>query len=168
MTILTGTCSWAGRVTQQAQKLYGTPKPTPEQELRCYSSIFPTVEVDSTFYALPSLQNSQRWAERTPDDFVFHIKAFSLFTTHRTRTRNLPADIRGTLPQNLQGKPQLNSGEVPKSVKAELWRRYREALGPLKQAGKLGFILLQFAPWFTPSRENADYILTCQDYLSGL
>jgi uncharacterized protein YecE (DUF72 family) len=60
MTIQIGTCSWAGRVTQQARKLYGTSKPTPEQELRCYSSIFPTVEVDSTFYALPSLQNCQR------------------------------------------------------------------------------------------------------------
>jgi uncharacterized protein YecE (DUF72 family) len=168
MTILVGTCSWTGRAIKQAQKLFGTPKLTPEQELRCYSSIFPNVEVDSTFYALPSLQNCQRWAERTPEGFVFHIKAFSLFTTHGTKTQSLPADIRRTLPQNLQGKAQLNSWEVPESVKAELWRRYREALYPLKQAGKLGMILLQFAPWFEPSRENADYILSSQNHLSGL
>jgi uncharacterized protein YecE (DUF72 family) len=106
--------------------------------------------------------------ERTPDDFVFHIKAFSLFTAHGTRTQGLPADIRRALPQNLQRKPQLNTWEIPESVKGELWRRYREALEPLKQAGKLGFILLQFAPWFTPGRENADYILSCRDHLSGL
>src|SRR5918999_584595 len=145
--------------THQAQKLYGTPKPTAEQELRCYSNIFPIVEVDCTFYALPSFQNCQQWVERTPEGFVFHLKAFSLFTTHRTGTRNLPADIRSALPPNLQSKPQLYLQDVPELVKEELWRRYREALEPLRQAGKLGFILLQFAPWFEPSRENADYVL---------
>jgi uncharacterized protein YecE (DUF72 family) len=29
-------------------------------------------------------------------------------------------------------------------------------------------VLMQFAPWFTPSRENADYILSCRDHLSGI
>jgi uncharacterized protein YecE (DUF72 family) len=168
MAILVGTCSWSGRTTQQAQKLYGTPRPTAEQELRCYSNIFPTVEVDSTFYALPSLQNCQRWVERTPEDFVFHLKAFSLFTAHGTRTRNLPADIRLALPPHLQSKPQLYLQDVPEPVKEELWRRYQEALEPLQQGGKLGFILLQFAPWFEPSRENADYLLSCRDRLYGI
>jgi uncharacterized protein YecE (DUF72 family) len=168
MTILVGTCSWTGRVNQLAQKRYGTPRPTPEQELRCYSSIFPTVEVDSTFYALPSLQNCQRWAERTPDDFVFHVKAFSLFTTHSTRTQSLPNDVRRALTPNLQARTHLNQWQVPPEARDELWRRYREALGPLINAGKLGFILLQFPPGFTPTGENADYILYCRDQLAGL
>ena len=168
MTILVGTCSWTGRVPDQTQKFYRTPNPTPEQTLRYYSSVFPTVEVDSTFYALPTLQNCQRWAQRTPEDFVFHVKAFSLFTTHRTRTKSLPVDVRQSLPASIQNKPLLYPGEVPEPLKDELWSLYREALDPLKQSGKLGLILLQFAPWFTPARQNADYILKCQDNLHGL
>jgi uncharacterized protein YecE (DUF72 family) len=167
MTMLVGTCSWTGRVNHLAQTLYGTSRPTSEVALRLYSSLFPIVEVDSTFYALPSLQNCQLWAQRTPGDFAFHIKAFSLFTTHKTRTQSLPADIRRTLDPGLQRKPQLDPWEVPPEARDELWRRYREALAPLQRAGKLGFILLQFPPWFGPLGKNAEYILSCRDRLPG-
>ena len=34
------------------------------------------VEVDATYYALPSQRNAQLWADRTPADFVFGVKAF--------------------------------------------------------------------------------------------
>ncbi len=163
-----GTCSWIGRVPELARKFYRTPNPSPEQMLRYYSNVFPTVEVDSTFYALPTLQNCQRWADRTPADFVFHIKAFSIFTTHRTTTKSLPTDIRRELPPSLQSKPRLNSNEVPEPVRNELWRRYKESLQPLQQADKLGFVLLQFAPWFGPTRQNTDYILSCKDQLTGI
>jgi uncharacterized protein YecE (DUF72 family) len=103
--------------------------------LRYYSSVFPTVEVDSTFYALPTFQDCHQWAQRTPPDFTFHIKTFSLFTTHKTRTHSLPADIRRTLAPDLQAKTQLDPWEVPPEARDELWRRYREALAPLQRAG---------------------------------
>jgi uncharacterized protein YecE (DUF72 family) len=41
-------------------------------------------------------------------------------------------------------------------------------MGPLKRAGKLGFVLMQFPPGFGPTGENADYILSCRDRLAGL
>ena len=167
MTVLIGTCSWTDRVTEQAQHLYHTARPTAEQKLRCYATLFPTVEVDSTFYALPAPQTCQQWAQRTPDGFVFHVKAFSLFTTHRTQTQTLPAEVRQMLPQHLQTKDQLTPQEVPEPVKDKLWRLYRETLEPLQMAGKLGCVLLQFAPWFKPTAEAAEYIRYCREQLAG-
>jgi uncharacterized protein YecE (DUF72 family) len=43
---------------------------------------FSTVEVDSTYYRLPSPRVVQGWADRTPLGFVMHVKAFGLMTRH--------------------------------------------------------------------------------------
>ena len=61
---------------------------TAADRLRYYAGRFNTVEVDSTFYELPSSGNAQLWAERTPAGFIFHIKAFAMRTRHGVRTLN--------------------------------------------------------------------------------
>ena len=66
----------------------------PEKRLRYYASQFPLVEVDSAYYALPAERTAEAWAERTPADFTFNIKAFSLFTQHPTPVKALPTDLR--------------------------------------------------------------------------
>ena len=53
-----------------------------EDRLRHYASCFPLVEVDATYYRLPSERNSELWVERTPEEFVFNVKAFGLLTQH--------------------------------------------------------------------------------------
>ena len=50
-------------------------------------------------------------------------------------------------------------------MNGELWRRYAEAIEPLHSAGKLGVVLFQFPPWFYPTGESRDYILSCQEKL---
>ena len=45
----------------------------------------------------------------------------------------------------------------------QAWDRFLAALEPLRQAGKLGAILLQFPPWFPISRANKEYILACAE-----
>jgi Protein of unknown function DUF72 len=47
-----------------------------EERLRFYAERFNTVEVDSTYYALPPERNAKLWAERTPGGFLFNIKPF--------------------------------------------------------------------------------------------
>lgn len=49
----------------------GTSQP---ETLRTYARAFDSVEVDSTFYAVPAVNTVRGWAERTPDDFVFALK----------------------------------------------------------------------------------------------
>lgn len=62
--------------------------------LRYYASHFNTVEVDSTFYGLPTAGTAELWAQRTPPGFVFHIKAFAMLTRHGVRPEQLPASVR--------------------------------------------------------------------------
>jgi uncharacterized protein YecE (DUF72 family) len=152
----------------ESGKFYPTARPSAEEMLRYYSSVFPTVEVDSPFYALPTRRNSQLWVERTPDNFTFHVKAFSLFTTHGTPLQRLPKDIAESLPQDAKEKRNLYLRDMPHEVMSELWRRYREALEPLHQADKLGLVLFQFPRWFVPSQDNTDHLLVSKEKLEGM
>jgi uncharacterized protein YecE (DUF72 family) len=96
-------------------------------------------------------------SERTPDGFTFNIKAFSLFTQHPTPVKALPADLREAASQ--AGKDRVYLKDVDPAVADQAWDRFLAALEPLRGAGKLGAILLQFPPWFPISRANKDYIL---------
>ena len=49
-----------------------------------YASRFRTVEIDSTFYAIPARKTVRSWHERTPDDFIFAAK-FPRTVTHQAR-----------------------------------------------------------------------------------
>lgn len=58
--------------------------------LRHYSARFPTVEVNNSFYRLPSAEAFVRWRRETPPGFVVTVKA-SRFITHLKRLRD-PAE----------------------------------------------------------------------------
>ena len=154
--ILVGTASWTDR-SLIASGWYPAEANTPERRLRFYACQFPLVEVDATYYALPAEQTARAWAERTPAGFTFNIKAFSLFTQHPTPVRSLPADLREAAPE----KDRVYLKDVDPALADQAWERFLTALEPLRGAGKLGAILLQFPPWFPISRANKDYILAC-------
>src|SRR6202167_2135110 len=159
-SILVGTASWTDK-TLIASGWYPPAADTPEKRLRYYARQFPPVEVDATYYALPAEQTAASWAERTPDGFTFNVKAFSLFTQHPTPVRMLPANLREAAGK--AGKDRIYPKDVDPEVPGEAWDRFRAALEPLRLAGKLGAILLQFPPWFPISRSNKDYILACAE-----
>jgi uncharacterized protein YecE (DUF72 family) len=125
-----------------------------EERLRYYAAQFPLTEVDSTYYAPPSGQQATLWAERTPDGFRFDVKAYSLLTGHPTRPRTLWRDVRESLPRDVAQKRNVYPSHLDPDALEEAWRRFAAALQPLHEAGKLGSILFQYPPWFTPRREN--------------
>src|SRR5690349_24517484 len=49
-------------------------------ELRFYAEHFDTVEVNSSFYRVPTPAAVRGWAERTPPHFEFSLKLFQKFT----------------------------------------------------------------------------------------
>jgi uncharacterized protein YecE (DUF72 family) len=86
---------------------------TAADRLAHYASQFPIVEVDATYYALPSERNAHLWVERSPPGFVFNINAFGLFTHHRVVLERLPAVAKELLPAAMAGKScvyRLNHG----------------------------------------------------------
>jgi uncharacterized protein YecE (DUF72 family) len=156
--IRVGTAGWTDK-TLIDSGWYPADAGNPEKRLRYYATQFPLVEVDSAYYALPAEQTAQAWAERTPDHFTFNVKAFSLFTQHPTPVKALPADLREAAAK--AGKDRVYLKDIDPGVTGQAWDRFLAALAPLREAGKLGAILLQFPPWFPIGRANKQYILDC-------
>ncbi len=136
-----------------------------EARLQYYASQFPIVEVDSSYYGLPTQKTSGLWVDRTPAGFIFDIKAFRLFTQHPTSPAVLPKDIREAMTADLQARRSLYYRDLPPELANELWKRFDDALLPLDSAGKLGVVLFQFPPWFYPGSEQKDFIRACQEKL---
>ncbi|CAL1240316.1 DUF72 domain-containing protein [Candidatus Methylocalor cossyra] len=162
--ILIGTASWADRSLIDSGLFYPPSVKAADERLRYYATQFPLVEVDSSYYALPAARNAALWAARTPDGFVFDVKAFRLFTQHQTPPSALPKDIRDAL-EPIQ-KNNLYYRDLPEELLEVLWARFRSALEPLRAAGKLGVVLFQFPPWFVYRPSHLDHLLLCQRMLA--
>jgi len=165
MPILVGTASWTDKTLIACGRFYPKDAKTAEARLRYYASQFPLVEVDSSYYAMPAPATAQLWAERTPSGFTMNVKAFRLFTGHQTSPEVLHRDIQQALPVSDKGK--LHYKDMPAEIRDELWRRFKEALAPLRAAGKLGLVHFQFAPWLTCNREAHAHVAHCIERMDG-
>ena len=163
--ILIGTASWTDPTLVKEGNFYPPDAKSPEARLRFYAEQFPIVEVDSTYYFPPSEKNSVLWIERTPQDFTFNVKAYSLLTNHPTKRESLYKDLLSEVPDEVAAKPNLYRAQLPDAVVEEVWQRFHDALMPLHSAGKLGAVLFQFPQWFVISRRNKDYILESAERL---
>jgi len=159
--IKVGTASWTDKTLIASKRFYPAGCSSAEARLRHYASKFPIVEVDSSYYAMPSGTNSALWAQRTPDGFTFNIKAFRLFTGHQTGREAFPKDLQPLLPNT--GKKNLYYRDVPGELIEEMWRRYFEAIEPLRAAGKLGAVHFQFPPWITTAPDGWSHVQQCAD-----
>ncbi|MFL5735490.1 MAG: DUF72 domain-containing protein [Chloroflexia bacterium] len=64
------------------------PQDLPESKwLSHYAQYFPTVELNNTHYILPSEQTFEGWRERSPEGFLFAVKA-SRFLTHMKKLKD--------------------------------------------------------------------------------
>jgi len=154
-----GTASWTDPTMTAPGVFYPEGSSTAEERLRYYASRFSTVEVDSTYYALPNKRTAEAWVERTPKDFVFDIKAHALMTGQPTEQNRLPKAVREQLPSELKEKKRIYRKDVPAELLDEVYRQFREALEPLVAAGKLGAVFVQFPKWVFPSNEARELIL---------
>ena len=84
MDAFVGTSGW--QYGDWKERFY--PKGLPQREwLPYFAERFPTVEINNTFYMLPKPETFSSWRLRTPDDFVFVVKA-SRYITHIRRLRD--------------------------------------------------------------------------------
>lgn len=149
-----GTASWTDK-SLLASGWYPPEVETPGDRLAYYAGHFPLVEVDSTYYGLPSERNAVLWTQRTPPGFTFNVKAFSLLTGHPTRVAALPKELR---PDDA-GRANVYAERLAPEVVDGVWDRFLSALAPLHEAGRLGLLLFQFPPWFSISKANKARIL---------
>ena len=135
-TVRLGTCSFADEGL--VRSWYPRGVSTPKARLAYYAERFDTVEVDSPFYHLPDPAVTGRWAQRTPPEFVFHVKA------HATMTHHEPAE------------------------QAQAFAEFRASLEPLELSGKLRGILLQYHPRFVKSDEAKEELSRVRALLEPL
>jgi len=108
-------------------------------QLEFYSSLFNTVEVNTTFYRPPALSMADLWARKTPPDFEFAIKAWQKFT-HPLR-----------LGQEAGQREQ--KWDKPTQADVDLFKR---SIGALADSSKLGILLFQYPASFHCTKENVE------------
>lgn len=153
-----GTCSWA----DEALSKYFYPKGLPAKErLPYYAERFDTVEVDSTYYRLPTESMVEGWAERTPPEFVMHVKAFGLMTRHPVKAETLPPELREEMPVDERGRVD----RPPRELRGRVFDLFLEALEPLRREEKLGGILFQLPSYVVFKPVSLDYLEWARDRL---
>src|SRR6266496_540363 len=158
--ILIGTASWSDPGFVQ----HWYPKGIRAHErLGWYAQQFEMVEVNSTFYSVPDLRMVERWCAATPDRFTFDIKLHQLFSFHSTAEKLLPPDLQQRAETDGKGKVT----PTPDLAKAML-DIFVRSMSVLRSAGKLGVLLLQLSPAFSPRmhklEELEDLIGILRDY----
>lgn len=102
------------------------PRGTKSNEmLGVYAKAFDTIEVDSTFYAIPASSAIENWYKKTPENFTFSLK----------------------MPQEITHEHALQQSAFP------ILDEFCERVSELKE--KLASVLIQLAPQFEASKENA-------------
>ena len=146
-----GTASWTDAEFIKAGWYPPDVKGDAEAQLRYYAARFPMVEVNSSFYALPTVETTAAWADRTPDGFRFHVKAHQVISGHPSEPGRLPPPLR-ELPatHDAKGRIRRPSRELRDAVIDSLL----EAVGPL--GDKLGAILVQLPPYVVSGDRQRD------------
>lgn len=142
--VYVGTCSWTRGFEGFYPRGY---RSRPEARLRYYATVFPTVEVDATYYALLPSEVAHKYVAWTPAGFLFHVKAFGLFTGQGAETARLPDAVRALLPAGLRSRKRLVDRELPEEVETLCWELFLDFCRPLREAGRLGYLLFQFPRW---------------------
>ena len=126
------------------------PKKMPAGErLRWYAQHFELVEVNSTFYSVPETRMVERWCAVTPGDFTFDVKLHQLFSYHSTPAKLLPPDLQRRAETDAKG----NAQPTPDLQEAML-KTFLRPMSILRSAGKLGVLLLQLSPAFSPRKHK--------------
>ncbi|MHB1499663.1 MAG: DUF72 domain-containing protein [Candidatus Dormibacteria bacterium] len=131
--IRVGTCNWSDH-----SDFY--PRGLPARDrLAHYARFFPLVEVDSSYYAIPATERTRAWADATPVDFRFNVKAYRSLTYH-----------------------EREAGRIREPTPAEE-RAFAACLDPIRDAGKLSAVHYQFPSWFTASPDNTNRLARLRD-----
>lgn len=153
--ILVGTASWSD--PGFVERWYPKKMPAGER-LAWYALHFEMVEVNSTFYSVPDPRMVERWCRSTPDNFTFDVKLHQLLSRHSTNIKLLPPVIQRRAEVDNKGRVKLT-----REIERDTIEQFREPIEILREAGKLGVLLLQLSPAFSPKMHKLSEL----EYLLG-
>lgn len=164
-----GLSAWTDRSMLEEGEFYPKKTMSAEERLWWYSRFFDSVEVNSSFYALPSRDVTALWVERTPPGFLFSVKAWGLLTGHDVEASRLPEEVKKTLPAvQRDRRGRISNERFGPEARAWALTALRDVLTPLRQAGKLGYVLFQLAPSVKFSDATLAYLSRVAQQLAGM
>lgn len=130
---------WVGPVYPEGMK--------PGNMIAYYENVlgFDTVEINFTYYQLPSLRSFEGMVRKTSSRFEFVVKA------NREMTHDMIDKKTWKIKDN-----------------REVFEKFRYSLKPLMDNGRLGCVLAQFPVFFFPKRQNAEYLLEFKDRMESI
>jgi uncharacterized protein YecE (DUF72 family) len=144
--ILVGTASWSD--PGFVQRWYPKKMPAGER-LHWYAQHFDLVEVNSTFYSVPEPRMVERWCAATPDHFTFDVKLHQLFSFHSTQAKLLPPALQRRAETDARGRVKSTP-----DLQEALLKPFLRATSIFRDSGKLGVLLLQLSPAFSPRKHE--------------
>jgi len=117
--------------------------PDRKRKLEDYASHFPFVEIDTSFYGIPTEKSIKSWIDKTPDAFQFIPKAYSAMTLHRP-------------------------WEKEYSSLVELFDTFKVRFYPMVKEKRIKAFLFQFPPFFHYNQQNIDYLNTVNRLMGTL
>ena len=148
--VLAGSSSWADQSLVREGSFYPSRSLSAAQRLAYYASRLPLAEVATTYRFPPTPDVAKRWVALTPPGFTLDIRAWSLLSGAPTWPESLWPDLQGYIKPPRRESAKLYRQRLPADVVDECWERFRHALRPLAQAGRLGAVVVRFPSWFSP------------------
>lgn len=114
----------------------------PADKLKVYTQHFPIIEMDNSFYAIPSPNQMNKWSMQTPDNFGFIVKAYQGMTGH-------------------------SRGKIPFLDMRTMFNVFKESADVLAKQDKLKAVLFQYPPWFECERKNVEILKRTREWMDG-
>ncbi|MYV06161.1 MULTISPECIES: DUF72 domain-containing protein [Furfurilactobacillus] len=111
-----------------------------------YAGVFPLVELDTSFYGVPSIKTVTNWRNQAPDGFQYILKAHQVMTRH----------------------DDAKSEQVSDDERWQTFNQFRRAVVPLVKAGMLATVLFQFPPYFTRNLDHIRYLRDVRIHMGDL
>ena len=146
--ILVGTASWSD--PGFVERWYPKGMPAADR-LPWYAEQFEMVEVNSTFYSVPDERMVERWCRSTPEGFVFDVKLHQLLSRHSAAAKLLPPALQKRAETDAKEKVILS-----REIEEAMVREFVRPVEILRAAGKLGVLLLQLSPAFSPRKHRLE------------
>ena len=158
-TIFVGTASWSD--PGFVERWYPKKMPAGER-LGWYAQHFELVEINSTFYSVPEPRMVERWCAATPDDFMFDVKLHQLLSFHSTPAKLLPPDLQSRAETDTKGKVNPT-----RDLREALLKIFLRATAIFRSAEKMGVLLLQLSPAFSPRKHELNELEPLMEMLNG-
>jgi len=166
--ILIGASSWSERSLVHESDWYPRRSMKAAERIAYYSERLSLVEIDATSRFPPTPELARQWVERTPPGFTIDVQAWALFTGAAALPDSLWEDLRDQVRPEMADRRRLYESHLSRAGMDEAWARFRHAIEPLREADRLGAVILRYPHWLKPGDTGRGLLRRAREKLADL